>query len=317
MTGISVDDIRAARERIAERARITPLHHSPWLSELAGVPVYLKLECWQRTGSFKMRGASNAMALLDAATRARGLVTASAGNHGQALALAAREEGLQADVFVPEDAPAPKQIRIRQFGARLHTVRGIYDQAAAAARAFAEERGAYYLHAFVDPHVVAGQGTTGLEMADQLPDMREVLVPVGGGGLIAGIGIALGAMARPPRLRGVQSDATAAMHQAFLAGRAVDTPMPPTLADGLAGQVEQVSYERARAVVDEILLVEEQRLPGAIRDLFLHDGVIAEGSGVVGVAAVAAGVVELEGPTVIVVSGGNIDPHTLARILDS
>lgn len=313
----SIEDVRAAQRTIAGLARVTPLHHSLWLSERAGVPVHLKLECWQRTGSFKMRGASNAVASLDAATRARGLVTASAGNHGQALALAAREAGIEADVFVPEDAPSTKQTRIRAFGARLHTVKGIYDQAAEAAHAWAEAHGAYYLHAFVDPRVVAGQGTVGLEIAEQCPEVEEVLVPVGGGGLIAGVGLALReGMDRPPRVRGVQSDATAAMHQAFAAGRVVDTPMPPTIADGLAGQVETPSYERARQVAEEVLLVEESRLGAAIRDLFLHDGVVAEGSGVVGVAAVADGRVELNGPTVVVVSGGNIDPRILAQILD-
>ncbi len=316
MTRPTLHDVLDARRRIEGRARSTPLHHSIWLSEHAGVPVYLKLECWQRTGSFKMRGAANAVASLDPESRARGLVTASAGNHGQAVALAAREDGIRADIFVPENAPAQKKLRIREYGATLHTVEGIYDQAAAAARAYAEEHGAYYLHAFVDPRVVAGQGTVGLEIGDALPDVRTVLVPVGGGGLIAGTGLALReTLDPPPRIVGVQSDATPAMHDAFAAGVVVESAMPPTIADGLAGQVEPASYERARAVAEDILLVPEERLAEGIRRLFLHDGVTAEGSGIVGVIAVLDGLVELDGPTVVVVSGGNIDPATLAGIL--
>ena len=306
-------DLDAARRRIRGAARHTPLEHSSWLSEHAGVPVHLKLECWQRTRSFKLRGAYNAVAALDPETRARGLVTASAGNHGLALAEAGRLLGAPATIFVPESAPATKKDRIRRAGGELREVAGIYDDAAAAARAFAEASGVRFLNAFADTDVVAGQGTVGLEILEDLPDVREVLVPVGGGGLAAGVGIAVAARAR---VTGVQSTATTAMHAAFEAGRVVGVDDPPeTLCDGLAGETETEAYERARGVVDSIRLVDEAAVAPAIRELYRVEGVVAEGSGAVGVAAILAGDLHLEGSAVVVISGGNIDRHVLARIL--
>ncbi|MFW5952449.1 MAG: threonine ammonia-lyase, partial [Gemmatimonadota bacterium] len=207
--------IAAARERLAGVARPTPLARSPWLSERVGVAVHLKLECWQRTHSFKLRGAYNAVAALDPATRRRGLVTASAGNHGLAVAHAARLHGAPATVIVPRGAPATKKARIRREGAELREVEGTYDDAAAAARALADERDAHLLHAFADPEVVAGQATVGLEIVESLPDVREVVVPVGGGGLAAGVGAALRDRAPAARVLGVQSTATRAMRDAF------------------------------------------------------------------------------------------------------
>ena len=325
--------IRQARGRLRGVARWTPLERSDWLSEAAGVPVHLKLECWQRTRSFKFRGAYNAVAALDAATRAQGLVTASAGNHGLAGAPAARLHGAAARGFVPESAPTTKKERIRQAGAELREVPGIYDDAAAAARAHAESTGAHFLNAFTDPAVVAGQGTVGLEILDDLaarpdaaagsgptgPDRPDegltVLVPVGGGGLVAGVGIVMAAAAPPVRVLGVQSTATTAMHAAFEAGRvvAVDDPAV-TLCDGLAGETEPVAYDRARRVADRIELVDEGAVAPAIRALYRHEAVVAEGSGAVGVAAILAGELHLDGPTVVVITGGNIDMSTLARI---
>ena len=311
--GPSRAELDAARHRIRGAAHHTPLEHSAWLSGHAGVPVYLKLECWQRTRSFKLRGAYNAVATLDPETRARGLVTASAGNHGLALAEAGRLLGAPTTIFVPESAPSTKKDRIRRAGGELREVAGIYDDAAAAARAFAEASGVRFLNAFADPDVVAGQGTVGLEILDDLPDVREVVVPVGGGGLAAGVGVALGARAR---VSGVQSTATTAMHAAFEAGRvvAVDDPAE-TLCEGLAGETEAIAYERALAVVDSIRLVDEAAVAPAIRELYRAEGVVAEGSGAVGVAAILAGDLHLEGPAVVVISGGNIDRHVLARIL--
>ncbi|NIP78768.1 MAG: pyridoxal-phosphate dependent enzyme, partial [Gemmatimonadetes bacterium] len=186
-----LDAIREARQRNAAVVWRTPLEPSAWLAAVAGVPVHLKLECWQRTRSFKIRGAHNAVAALDDATRARGLVAASAGNHGLAVALAARVHGARATVFVPETAPATKKDRIRGSGAELREVAGSYDDAAAAARRFAAETGAHPVHAFADPAVVAGQGTVGLEIVEELPGVATVVVPVGGGGLAAGVGAAL------------------------------------------------------------------------------------------------------------------------------
>jgi threonine dehydratase len=313
--GPGIAAIYRARSRTEGVARRTPLLLSAWLSDALGVPVYLKLECWQATNSFKLRGAYNAVAALDAEDRARGLVTASAGNHGQALALAARLHGASATIFVPADAPSGKQTRILRFGAELRPTEGSYDDAAAAARLFAAEGGGCFVHGFNDPDVVAGQGTVGLEIVEDLPQVRTVVVPVGGGGLVAGVGVAVKTLVGPDaRVLGVQSDRTVAMHAAFSAGAVVPTPVVPTLCDGLAGETEPESFERARRVVDSLHLVDEGAIAAAIRALYQEERVVAEGSGAVGVAAALAGL-PLDGPTAIVVSGGNIDRQDLSRIL--
>lgn len=312
----SVRDIYAARRRLAGVIHPTPLERSDWLSEVAGCPVYLKLENQQRTRSFKIRGAYNAIATLSDAERRRGLVAASAGNHGQGVALAAREFGARATIFVPSSAPATKQARIRGYGAELRTVEGSYDDAEAAAMAYAAESGACFVHPFSDPTVVAGQGTIGIEIVEALPDVAEVVVPVGGGGLIAGIGTVIKAIGRGAvRVLGVQSEKTRAMHAAFEAGRPVEVEAEPTLADGLSGGVDETSFRRAVAVTDAIRLVDEASIAEAIRELYRRDGIVAEGSGAVPVAAVCRGVVELAGPAVLVVTGGNIDAGKLSRIL--
>ncbi len=305
-----------ARSRLAGIVRETPLQLSPWLSELTGHEVFLKLECWQRTGSFKLRGAYNAVAALGEEARRSGLIAASAGNHGQALALAASLFGATATVVVPASAPETKKRRIVAFGAALREVAGTYDDAAVVAAEMASETGAHMVHGFSDPDVVAGQGTVGLEIIEAQPAVRDVLVPVGGGGLAAGVGIACRALTGAgTRVLGVQSEHTCAMHAAFEAGRVVPTPWRDTLCDGLAGEVEEESYERARPVVNGIHLVPEDRIAPAIRALYDHEGVVAEGSGVVGVAALMAGVLEIRGPAAVVISGGNIDARDLARIL--
>jgi threonine dehydratase len=313
--GPTLKDIYAARQRIAGFVRRTPLERSLWLSDLAGHDVYLKLECWQHTRSFKMRGAYNAISALDPAARARGLVTASAGNHGQAVALAARELGARATIFLPSNAPETKQSRIRSFGAVLRADQATYDDAEVAAQHFARETGATFVHAFSDRAVVAGQGTVGVEILEDLPQVRDVLVPVGGGGLIAGIGIALKSSTNDVRVIGLQSTETTAMHMAFAAGQAVDSPITPTLADGLAGCTDEMAYQRAVRVVDELKLVDEAALPAAIRALYHHDGIVAEGAASVVVAAIAERVVKVSGPAVLVISGGNIDAARFAGIL--
>lgn len=314
--GPSLQDIYAARRRLAGVIHSTPLERSDWLSERAGCPVYLKLENVQRTRSFKIRGAYNAIATLPESERRRGLIAASAGNHGQGVALAAREFGVTATIFVPSGAPATKQARIRGLGAELRTVEGSYDDAEAAAIAFAEESGGCFVHPFADPMVVAGQGTIGIEILEALPDVSEVVVPVGGGGLIAGIGTVLKTVGRDEiRVLGIQSEETRSMHAAFEAGHPVDVEAGPTLADGLSGGVDEASFRRAVAVTDVIRLVDEESIAEAIRELYRRDGIVAEGSGAVAVAAVCRGVFDLAGPTVLVISGGNIDAGKLSRIL--
>ena len=308
-------EIEAARRRIDGLARPTPLERSAFLSEHCGHDVYLKLECWQQTRSFKVRGAANAVALLSSSHRARGVVAASAGNHGQAVALAARHAGIRATVFVPADAPATKKERIRRLGATLDDGAASYDDAEIAAREYAAHSGGVLIHAFSDAAVVAGQGTVGLEILEDLADLEDVLVPVGGGGLVAGIGIVLKERSRAIGVIGVQSVETRAMHDALLAGRVVDTAITPTLADGLAGSTDDLAFQRARRVLDGMLLVEESEIADAMRLLFIHEGIVAEGSGAVGVAALLRGHFEPRGPTVVVVTGGNVDAARFAALL--
>lgn len=314
--GPTLGDLYLARQRIAGALYRTPLEPSPWLSEAAGCPILLKLECWQRTRSFKARGAYNAVASLGEEERGRGLVAASAGNHGQGVALAARAFGAPCTIFVPVGASELKVGRMRALGAEVRHVGANYDEAAEAAHAHARAVGAHYLHAFSDPAVVAGQGTVGLEIVEELPEVAEALVPVGGGGLIAGVGLALKSAKPDSRIIGVQTPPASSMYESFRVGRAVTAGLgESTIADGLHGGTDQVSYERARAVGAEMRLVDEGELPGAMRGLYDHHGVVAEPSGAVGVALVLNGSLALRGPAVVVVTGGNVDRSRLAAFL--
>ena len=311
-----VGDVLAAAERLSGVVRRTPLEPSAWLSARAGCEVWLKLEGLQRTGSFKLRGACNAVALLTDAQRARGLVTASAGNHGQGVALAAGLHGTRARVFVPAGAPEVKKRRIARFGAEVREVDGGYDDAHRTAAAYAAESGAVFIHSFSDPAVVAGQGTVAVEVVEALPQVRTFVVPVGGGGLIGGMGIVAKALATPVRVVGVQSPQTSAMHASLAAGRVVSPEYGETLCEGLSGDVDERSLVLAGEVVDEMVLVEEEAVRRAIRDLYVEEGVVAEGSAAVAAAAVAGGLVPgLEGPVAVVLTGANLDAARLAAIL--
>ncbi len=309
-------EVAAARKRIGRSARRTPLETSPWLSAVAGVPVHLKLECWQRTGSFKVRGAFSAVTAMADDAVAGGLVAASAGNHGQGVALAAAERGVHATVFVPVDAPATKKARIRELGAELREAPD-YDRAEEAARERARATGARFVHPASDRDVVAGQGTIGLELLEQLPALSAAVVPVGGGGLIGGIGAVLRSADRAVRVLGVQTDRAKVMRDSLRAGRVL--PAPPheaTLADGLAGGIDEAGLRQVEAAADDVVVVPEDSIADAIRGLFEHHGVVAEGAGAAAVAAVLGGVLTLDGPAVLVISGGNIDGRRLAALLD-
>ena len=309
-------DVLAAAARLRGVARRTPMERSAWLSELAGADVYLKLENLQRTGSFKLRGAYNAVATLPAERRERGLVTASAGNHGQGVALAATLSGARSVVFVPRDAPENKKRRIARFGADLREVEGGYDEAHHAAEEFARETGASYVHAFSDPVVVAGQGTVGLEILQELPGVRTLVAPVGGGGLVGGMGVMASAMGTGVRVVGVQTHDTAAMHASLAAGALISPPYGPTLCEGLSGDVDEYSLALARQVVDEVVLVSEDATRRAIRALYVEEGTVGEGSAAVAAAALMEGDAgRLEGPVVVVLTGGNLDARRLAEIL--
>jgi threonine dehydratase len=310
----TLDEIRAAQRRLASVAFRTPAERSDALSAESDCNIYLKLECWQRTRSFKLRGAYNAVAALSREERARGIVTASAGNHGQAVALAARELGARATIFLPRDAPAVKKTRIRRFGAELIECAD-YDAAEVAAQDDAARTGRVFVHPYSDSAVVAGQGTIALELLEDVPQLDVVIVPVGGGGVISGIARVMRALAPRARVIGVQSVETRAMYESLRAGRLVDVPITPTLADGLAGCTDEISVRRVRSLVDDVVLVTEDAIADAIVSLFAHDGITAEGSGAVGVAALRSGAVTCTGTVAIVITGGNIDGTRLATIL--
>lgn len=296
--------------------RRTPLLPSPWLSALAGRPVYLKAENLQETGSFKARGALNMLTRLDATSRARGVVTASAGNHGQAVAWAAARLGITATIVLPIDAVPVKVERTRAWGARMVQAGHGYDEAHHHAEALAQETGSVYVPAFEHPDVIAGQGTLALDVLEELPELQLVVVPVGGGGLVAGVAQALHEAGSTAQVLGVQSERTTAMHDALRAGHLVPVSTPPTLADGLAGETSQTTLELCQGYGVTVELVPEEALLPAIGATLLNERLAIEGSAAVAVGAVLRGLLPAgDGPVVLVLSGGNVDPRVLAQAL--
>jgi threonine dehydratase len=292
-------DLEAARGRLAGIARMTPLYGSETLSRLTDRPVFLKEENLQRTGSFKIRGAVNRLATLTDPERAAGVVAASAGNHGQAVAWAAREAGISATIFVPQDAPMAKVDATRAYGARVEFVGGGFEDALAGALAAVDREGATLVHPYDDEVVVAGQGTIGLELAEQLPTAETVLVPIGGGGLASGIALALRERLPGARVIGVQAEPSGFGVADGIAVKDVGRLTGPILDAMLADRVTVTGDEIAQAVV---LLLERTKL-------------LVEGAGAVGVAALLAGKVPGGGPTAVVLSGGNIDATTLISVM--
>lgn len=301
-------DLRAARDRIAGIARETPLLTSNTFARLTGREVALKAETLQLTGSFKIRGALNTVGQLSEQERRGGVVTASAGNHGQALAWAARHFEIPAMIFVPESAPMAKVEAARGYGAACELAGEGFDEAHVAARAYEESRGATFVHAFESPRVIAGQGTLGLELAEQLPPgPATVVIPVGGGGLAAGTAIALRALRPDVALVGVQAAACAP-----LAGLA---PTGPTIADGIAVKHPgELTASILRDLLDEIVVVDDEAISEAIVLLLERSKLVVEGAGAAPVAALLRGLVPGSGPACAVLAGGNIDATTLMSV---
>ncbi len=322
MTGSSRDvtlhDVFLAAARLAPRVPRTPLERSVVWSEELGADVWLKLECRQRTGSFKLRGALNRLLTLSAGERARGVLTCSAGNHGLGLAEAARLTGTAATVVVAADASAAKVARLRRAGVELLIEGADYDEAEARAPAIARRRGLTFVSPYNDPAVVAGAGTVALEVLRELPEAGTIVVPVGGGGLAAGIGVVARAVNPALRVVGAQSVAWPAMAAAVAAGRRVAVAGSPSLADGLAGNVEagSITFPLVRRGVDAIEVVEEAAIAAAMA-AFLHDhGLVVEGAGAVGLAALRANAgLRTRAPVVLIVSGGNVAADVLARVV--
>jgi threonine dehydratase len=311
---LTVDDVERAARLLRPHLPPTPLRRA---YSLGARDAWLKLECWQPTGSFKVRGALHNLATLDGAARARGVVAASAGNHALGVAHAsAIVGGVDTTVYVPETAPRAKVDKLRTFPVTVEIGGRTYDDAHHRAMAHVERTGATYVHAFDDPRTAAGQGTAGLEIADALPSVGTVVVPVGGGGLISGIAVAIRARRPGVRIVAVQPEASPALRDSLAQGRALlDYDAGPTLADGLAGGIGALVWEH-RDLIDAVVEVSEAEIEDAIVALATHDQVIAEGSAAAAVAAIAGGRIPDDGrPIVAVVTGGNLDVAVLARLL--
>ena len=308
MTRPTIDDVFAARDRLDGVSRLTPLLSSGSFGALTGRVVTLKAENLQRTGSFKLRGAFNTISQLTQAEREKGVVTASAGNHGQAVAWAARRAGIVATIFVPEGAPMAKVDAARGYGAEVVLAGEGFDDAVAAARLHVEATGATFVHAFDDPRVVAGQGTLGLELAEQLPPgPGSVVIPVGGGGLASGVAIALRKLRPELRLIGVQAAACAPF-----AGL---EPTGPTIADGIAVKYPaELTSAILRDLLDEVVVVEDEPISQAIVLLLERSKLVVEGAGAAPVAALLGGLVPGDEPACAVLAGGNIDATTLMSV---
>jgi threonine dehydratase len=313
---VGLDDIRAARELLAGVVSSTPVAGSRALSELCGGPVWLKCENLQRTGSFKIRGAYTRIARLDAEQRARGVVAASAGNHAQGVALAARMLGITATVFMPERAAIPKVGATRGYGAQVHLVGETIEGSIAAATEFAEKTGAVFVHPFDHPDVIAGQGTVGLEVLEQVPDVRTVLVCTGGGGLLGGVAAAVKAQRPDVAVVGVQAEGAAAWPGSLRAGGPTALESMRTIADGIAvGRPGDITFPQVTALVDEIMTVDEDALSRALLHCLERAKLLVEPAGAAAVAALLEYPRRFATPAVAVLSGGNVDPLVLLHVI--
>ena len=313
---VSLADIMAAREVLAGVSVVTPMEESRWLSALVGGPVSLKCENLQRTGSFKARGAYVRISRLTPKESARGVVAASAGNHAQGVALAASMLGIRSTVFMPEGAPIPKEKATRGYGADVVFHGRYLEDSLVAARAFAEETGAVLIHPFDHADIIAGQGTLGLEVLEQAPDVRTVLVPTGGGGLLAGVAIAIKALRPDVRVVGVQAEGAAADPGSLAAGAPVALESMSTMADGIAvGRPGDINFAAVRDHVDDIITVPEELLSRALLAIVERAKQVVEPAGAAGVAALLDNPDGFETPAVAVLSGGNIDPLLLGKVI--
>jgi threonine dehydratase len=318
MAALSLHEITEASRRIAGRIVATGMAVSPALSEVAGTPVLLKLEHRQSTGSFKLRGATNAIALLAPAEKSRGVVACSTGNHGRALAHAARLEGMRAVICMSPLVPGNKLDEIRRLGAEIRIVGNSQDDAEREAGRLADGERLVMVPPFDDPRIVAGQATVGLEIMEQAPDAAVVLVPLSGGGLAGGVATAVKAVSPATRVIGVSMERGAAMKASLDAGRPVPVEELPTLADSLGGGIgidNRLTFALCRNLLDDVVLVSEAEIAAGIRHAYFREREIVEGAGAVGIAALLAGKVKAGGPMVVLLSGRNIDMEAHRGIL--
>jgi threonine dehydratase len=314
---VTLDDVRAAQDLLSGVVRPTPLEYSRALSDRVGCEVYLKCENLQRAGSFKIRGAYTRMSRLSDEEKARGVVAASAGNHAQGVALAGQMLGIDVKVYMPNGAPMPKLVATRAYGATVEQVGTTIDECLVKAREWEAERGAILIHPFDHPDIVAGQGTTGLEILDQCPDVRTIVCSTGGGGLLAGIGVAVKSQRPDVRLLGVQAEQAAAYPLSLAAGKPVPFEDMQTMADGIAvGMPGEVPFALVRDLVDDMVTVGEEELSRALLFVLERAKLVVEPAGAAAVAHLLRAAGEpVDGPVVAVLSGGNIDPLLLLRII--
>lgn len=316
---IGLPEVRAARERIREHIQLSPCARSETLSALTGTTTFLKLENTQRTGSYKERGALQKILSLSAEERARGLVAASAGNHAQGVAFHAGRLGIAATIVMPETTPIVKVANTRALGARIVLHGSSYDEAYSEARRLESAEGLTFVHPFDDPEVIAGQGTLGLELLEQVPELEVVVAPVGGGGLVSGLAAAVKGLRPQVRVVGVETEVLPSMLAALEAGHPVTLEAATTLADGIAvKRAGDLTFEHVRALVDEIVTVSEEEIASAILHLLEREKTVAEGAGAASVAALMHRRIKgIEGRRVAaIVSGGNIDVNLVARVIE-
>lgn len=316
---VTLPDIQAAHRRIRDQVYLSPCARSETLSRLTGTNAYLKLENLQMTGAYKERGALNTLLTLAPAERARGLIAASAGNHAQGVAYHGGRLGVTVTIVMPETTPIMKVANTRAHGARIILFGANYDEAYAEARRLEQAEGLTFVHPFDDPAVIAGQGTIGLEILEQVPEVDAVVVPVGGGGLVSGVAAAIKATRPGVRVVGVEAEVIPCMQAALAAGGPVTLEPASTLADGIAvKRAGDLTFEHVRAHVDELVTVSEEEIASAILYCLEKEKTVAEGAGAAAVAALMnRRVGGLEGRRVVsVVSGGNIDVNLVARIIE-
>ncbi|MBZ9862907.1 hydroxyectoine utilization dehydratase EutB [Mesorhizobium sp. CA12] len=315
---VELQHIRAARERIAGKVERTPIVLSQSLSDRTGRPVHLKLEHHQTTGAFKLRGASNAIAALSAEEKSHGVVAASTGNHGRALAHAAKLEGIPAVICMSRLVPENKLDAIRRLGADIRIVGNSQDDAQQEVDRLVADDGLVMLPPFDHPDIVAGQGTLGLEIMEQVPDAAAVLVPLSGGGLAAGVAAAVKGVSPRTKVIGISMTRGAAMKASLDAGRPVQVEELPTLADSLGGGIgldNRLTFAMCRGLLDDVVLLAEDEIAAGIRHAYEEEREIVEGAGAVGIGALLAGKVKVSGPTVLILSGKNIDMDLHRRIV--
>jgi len=315
----SLAGLIAARQRICHQLRCTPLEYSHSLSARVGAAVWLKLESQQLTGSFKWRGASHAIARLSDSQRRAGVVTASTGNHGRALAFAAQQQGIAARVCLSAEVPLSKVRAIEAMCGQVQIIGSSQDDALREAQRLAEQEGMALLPPFDHPHIIEGQASLGLELLEQLPDVRQVLIPLSGGGLFSGLALALKAANPYIRLHGISMQKGAAMIESLKAGRPLEVKEQPTLADSLRGGIgldNRYSFAITQALCDEQHVLDEAAIADAIRHAYFAEGQIIEGAAAVGIAALLQGWIKPGGPIVVIISGGNIDREQHLALLN-